>query len=682
MSSKNGKSNRKNIASQKAFNNLALSNVKNSINNYIIYFITLIFGVTILYSFNSIDKQFDLFGKSDLLEAYLNMSKGVIIGASVIICAIFAFLINYANQLLMRKRKREFGIYITLGMNKEQIINLMYKETIIIGGIAFIVGVLLGIFVEQGLSIITANMIGLSQNVFKFGISMFALIKTAIFYVIVLSLINVFNKKTIKKYELIELLNSHKKNELKESNGNKRNVSIFLISITMMILAYFIIINDITSIKKIIISVVIMAIATYNFFLSISDFLITIVKKKKSTYYKNLNMFIISQISSRLKTMSSTITVICLILTLATTIIPIGLATGKSLIKDIKEATPYDVTITRYNTGKDFISNNVIKDNLTSIEEELLAQNFSFSTTVKSLSEVNIYVLDDININSLGIDKYLKTKEDSGFVFIVKLSEYNLARKQQGIDEIQLSDNEYILNSSSKEIRNIYDQYIKDYNYEIEINNTILKPSKNPAENINYMTETMLSDTITLVVNDSVVNNMLPLYTNLNCNYIESNDKYDNMFLSEYHNVNTDDYNYYSKIAINGEKISMNIALTYISVYLGIILFVTAGAILALHQVAELPITKERFNLLKKLGVRKKDREKAMFKQICILYSLPLSLALIHSLSINIGVALGVDAYLKSEILSKVFLTCIILLLVYGTYFIISYNESKNNIDV
>lgn len=667
--------------SQKAFKNLAINNVKNSINNYMIYFITLTFGVCLLYSFNSIDKQFEFFGNSYLLEAYINMARGVIIFASVIICAIFAFLINYANQLLMRRRKREFGIYITLGMNKRDIINIMFKETIIIGSISFGVGILLGMFVEQGLSIITANMIGLDPSLFKFGISISALIKTAVLFLVVLLLINIFNKRTIKKYELIELLNSHKKNEFTESKGKIKSIFVFFISIVIILCGYLIMINDITSIKKLGISLVFIIIGTYYFFLSIADFLISIIKKNKRAYYKNLNMFVISQISSRLKTMSSTITAICLILFLAATIIPMGLGISKDLIKDIKEATPYDVTISRYNTSKEFSYEKNESDNSTSIRDELLSQKFPLNNLTRSYSEVNVYTLSDVNMSTIGVENYIKDKKYSGYVYVVKLSEFNSARKQQGLGEIKLEEDEFVLNSSDKEIRDIYEKYLKKNNEEIQVNNKILKPGPNIAEGLNYMTTTLLSDAITVVVNDNVVDNLVPKYSYLNLNYIESNNEYENMFLKEYYNINTDLYMYDSKIIINGEKISMNISFSYISLYLGIILFITAGAVLALHQVSESITTKERFSLLKKLGVKKKDREKAIFTQTWILYSLPLTLAIIHSLFVNIGVAISVEEYLGRDIISKLLLTFIILFLVYGTYFIISYRESKNNID-
>lgn len=680
--------NKRRTVSKEAFKNLAINNVKNSINNYMIYFITLTFGVCLLYSFNSINKQFEFFGKSYLLESSLDVAKAVITLVSVIICFIFAFLINYANQLLMRRRKREFGIYITLGMNKKDIINLMFKETIIIGSISFIIGIVLGIFVEQGLSIITANMIGLDPSIFKFGISILALIKTAILFLVVLLLVNIFNKRTIKKYKLVELLNSHKKNEFTESKGRVKNIFVFFLSISIILSGYLIIINDITSTKELIISLIFIVIGTYYFFLSIADFLISIVKKNKGVYYKNLNMFVISQISSRLKTMSSIMTAICLILFLATTIIPIGLSISKSLIKDIKEATPYDVTLSRINTSEEFSYEKNQNNNLISIRDELLAEGFPFNNLVKNYSEVNIYSLRDVNESTIGVEKYIKDKRLNRYVEIVKLSEFNSARKQQGLDEIKLEENEFVLNSYSKEIRDIYEKYLKKNNVEIEVNNKILKPGPNIAEDLNYTTSAIISDVITLVVDDDVVNNLIPVTSYLNCNYIESNNEYDNMFLNEYYNINEyydmDEYlyRYDFKRVINGEKISMNISLSYIFLYLGIILFVTAGAVLALHQVSESITTNERFSLLRKLGVKRKDREKAIFTQTCIVYSLPLVVAIVHSLFvINIGIAISTDEYFSRAIISKLLLTFIVLFLVYGTYFIISYHESKNNID-
>ena len=136
------------------FQRLARNNVKKNMRHYLIYFITLLFSVSMLYTFNSIGAQFSMLNMSDR-GSYLAFSSGMMASVSVFISLILGFLVVYANKFLMRRRKKELGIYITLGMRKKDISRLLVKETVIIGGLSLIWGILLGIFLSQGLSLIT-----------------------------------------------------------------------------------------------------------------------------------------------------------------------------------------------------------------------------------------------------------------------------------------------------------------------------------------------------------------------------------------------------------------------------------------------------------------------------------------------------------------------------------------------
>lgn len=680
MSSNVGKNAVKNNLSQEAFNNLAKNNIKNNTRNYLIYFITLVFGVGILYSFNSIDKQFEYLAGNDLLQAYINFARVIIILASILMAAIFAFLINYANQFMMRKRKREFGIYITLGMNKKNIINLMFKETIIIGAVSFVVGIIFGMFLEQGLSISTAKMIGIDVNSFRFSISILALVKTAICFILVLWLINKFNQKVIEKYELINLLNDHKKNEVEECKSKMNNIKTFALSIVLILLGYFIVINNITSAIKVVCSGILITIGTYYFFLSVADFIINIIKNKKSLYYNNTNMIVISQITNKFKTINLVITTICLLLFLSLTIIPTGLGISNHIIKDMNKATPYDSTIIKYNSDGEFSSKKNDKSASESVKDELLSKNFPVDDLVKNTSEVKVYNLANVNTDTLGLTEYLKKIDINYTLDVISLNGYNDARKQQGLPEVKLSKNEYLINTSNEEIKDLYEDYMKKNNHLININGAKLSPGPNEAGGIILNTYYGISDSMEIVVSDDVVSNLIPKRIFFNCNYKESTNEYDNRFRDKFIDIKDESYNHTSKLVVCGEKTSMNIAISYIVLYLGIILFIVAGAILALHQVAESNIISERMNLLKRLGVRNEDREKILFTQTAILYGLPAIVAIIHAIFINVGIGIQIGEYEIKNIIFNLLITLISMIVIYGAYFMISYKELKRDL--
>ncbi|MRZ30347.1 FtsX-like permease family protein, partial [Paeniclostridium sordellii] len=273
--------------SDKMFNELAVKNVKKSLKDYAIYFITLVFGVILLYTFNSIEDHIKLLGGSAYMEGYIGFARGIILFASIFICMIFGFLIAYANNFFMKRRKREFGVYTVLGMNKRDINRLMVKETLTIGLFALIIGLILGIFAAQGIRVITLNMMNIEDDSFRFSISVLAMIKTIIFLFISLYFVSMFNKRSIKKHSLIELLNADKKNEKSIIKNKNSKIYLFLISIILISIGYIIIPkNELPSWKKFLSSIVLIGYGTYLFFSSISDFIINIVRNNKIIYYK------------------------------------------------------------------------------------------------------------------------------------------------------------------------------------------------------------------------------------------------------------------------------------------------------------------------------------------------------------------------------------------------------------
>ncbi|MDX5609532.1 FtsX-like permease family protein, partial [Clostridioides difficile] len=224
--------------SSESFKKLALNNVKKSLKNYLIYFITLVFGVIILYTFNSLDNDIAILSNNALLSSSISFVRGIVSIFSILVCIIFAFLIIYANNYLMKQRKKEFGIYSILGMDRRDINKLMFREMMIIGIFSLIIGIVFGVFISKGLSIFALKMLGISSSGFSFSI--LTTIKTIVFFGIVLLLVNKFNKKTIKKYKLIDLLNANKKNEVSVAKGKKSNLILFFLSIVSIVLAYII----------------------------------------------------------------------------------------------------------------------------------------------------------------------------------------------------------------------------------------------------------------------------------------------------------------------------------------------------------------------------------------------------------------------------------------------------------
>ena len=153
------------------YSKIAFSNVKKSIRDYTIYFLTLTFGICLFYMFNSVQAQQAVLKLNASQKSMMHLMSVIINGISVFVAIILGFLIVYANQFLMKRRHKEMGIYLLLGMEKRQVSKILLIETLLIGVLALIAGLVSGVFLSQGLAMLTAKMFAVQMKEFKFVFS-------------------------------------------------------------------------------------------------------------------------------------------------------------------------------------------------------------------------------------------------------------------------------------------------------------------------------------------------------------------------------------------------------------------------------------------------------------------------------------------------------------------------------
>lgn len=142
---------------------VALRNIRRSVKDYAIYFVTLLMAVTLFYAFNSISEQQVMTEINESSHMDVSQFVGEMVSLfSYIIAFVLAFLIIYANSLLIRRRKREFGMYFMLGMRPIQVSRIIIYETVLVGVISLALGLGLGVLVSQLLSFATAAIFGIS----------------------------------------------------------------------------------------------------------------------------------------------------------------------------------------------------------------------------------------------------------------------------------------------------------------------------------------------------------------------------------------------------------------------------------------------------------------------------------------------------------------------------------------
>ena len=431
---------------------LSLKNIKKSFKDYAIYFLTLILGVAIFYVFNSMDSQQAMLDISSSTREIIKLMLSLLAGVSVFVSFILGFLIVYANNFLIKRRKKEFGVYMTLGMGKGKISKILFIETLIIGIISLIVGLIIGIFASQLMSVVVAKMFEADMTGYKFVFSQAAMVKTIIYFGIMYLLVMIFNTVTISNYNLIDLLTASKKNEKVKLKNKKLSVLMFLVSIGILALAYYKVTSDanILSGKQLLMAIALGVVGTFLFFWSLSGFLLKLIQSNKKIYLKDLNAFVLRQIDSKINTTVFSMTVICLMLFFTISILSSALSLNKSLRDNLTEVTPADISITKSMDLNEGTKEN-IENSKVSIEDDLKKFSLDFNESFSNFCEITEYQNPNITLRTtLGETvKEALNQLPSLLIYksegIVKISDYNKIAKIFKAKELTLKDNEYIV---------------------------------------------------------------------------------------------------------------------------------------------------------------------------------------------------------------------------------------------
>ena len=673
---------------------LSLKNIKKSMKDYAIYFFTLILGVAIFYVFNSIGSQTAMMTVSKSTSEILELMTPILSGVSVFVSFILAFLIIYASRFLMKRRKKEFGVYMTLGMSKRKISLILFFETLFIGIISLTVGLLAGTVLSQFMSVVVADMFEADMTKFKFVFSESACIKTLIYFGIMYLVVMIFNTFNISKCKLIDLIYGNRKSEAVKLKNPWLCIIIFMVSACALGYSYYAVtegINEVLSTNKRMLGIIaIGSISTFFIFWSLSGLILKIVKSNKKFYYKGLNSFTVRQISSKINTTVFSMTVICLMLFITICVLSSALSMKNSLNRSFESYAPRDVELSKRcdidEELKDYgYTDEQIEGSKMSIKEVLDKLDFDYQKYFKNIEEYAIYTNNEVNLKSVLGDYY--ENASSKFpsliydykVELMKLSDYNKLVKSLNLEKISLDDNQYAYVANYEMSVNLENEALKT-NPQIVIDGKEYLPRyDNCVDGFYEMAGNKINDGF-IVLPDSAFVNSKKTFEFLVADYNGETDKIEEMvndlINKDYYKNNNLTIN--TKADIRDSSVGLGAIVTFIGLYLGIIFLISCAAILALKELSESSDNFIRFEMLRKIGVDEKDLNKALFRQIGIFFMFPLLIAIIHSIfgikfSNYILKTSGVSFDLNSIIMTAVFIV-----IIYGGYFVVTYFSSKN----
>ncbi len=680
---------------------LSLKNIKKSFKDYAIYFFTLILGVAIFYVFNALDSQTVMMDVSKSTEEIIELMMTMLSGVSVFVSFILGFLIIYASRFLIKRRNKEFGIYLTLGMSKRKISLILFFETLFIGIISLIVGLLFGILLSQAMSLVVANMFEANLTKFAFVFSSSACIKTIIYFSIMYLLVMIFNTISVSKCKLIDLLNGAKKTEEIKLKNPYLCIIIFIVSCLILGRAYYTVTHDFLTLQEVtdIIKPIMMgAIATFFIFWSLSGLILRIAMSIKKFYYKGLNSFTLRQFSSQINTTVFGATIICLMLFITICLLSACLTMKNSMNANIKELAPVDAMFTvNMNMDKYYekyrnygYNDSQIKNSHYTAKEMFELFDFDITSYFKDYIEVNTYATPDLTMNNTLGSKLNSIRIEFPFLAydtmesIMKISDYNRVAKFYGIKEYSLNENEYMIVADFKSMVSVRNIALKN-NETINLFGHTLKPKYDSCQDGFLEMSSQHINTGIILVPDNVVDEEYLVQNHLIGNYKTNNKKEIAEIENSINKLDEDKKaNEYllpsgsTKLAIKEATTGLSAMVTFIGLYLGIIFLISSAAILGLKELSESSDNKERFKMLRKIGTDEKMINKALFRQIAIFFMLPLILALIHSI---FGIMFAVkilEVFGTEELLPSIIATAIFIVIIYGGYFLITYYSSKN----
>lgn len=677
---------------------ISLKNIRKSLKDYTVYFFTLILGVAIFYVFNAIDSQSVMLDVRANMMDIIKLMNDMLSGVSVFVSCILGFLIIYASRFLIKRRNKEFGIYLTLGMSKRKISAILFFETLLIGIVSLVAGLVIGTILSQFMSVIVANMFDADMTKFKFIFSMKACVKTLIYFAIMYVLVMIFNTFSISRCKLIDLLNAGKKTEKVTMKNPIICTIVFVIGVGILSYAYWMVtrgVRTLNTFDKIGIPIALGCVATFLIFWSVSGFMIRIFTSIKSVYYKGVNSFVLRQFCSKINTTVFSTTVICIMLFITISVLSAALSMKDSLSKDLDSMCPVDVQLAKYSydamseayaTSQNMNEKDreMLEDSKLSIIETLNNSGFDAQKYFKDVVEYNIYntgltvkdTLGDINT-----DDYQFMAD--AIMPVMTIGDYNSVARLYGNSTYELNDDEYIIVADYKNMVMIRNQALKK-GIILSVNGKEYKPRYNECKDgfVKIGVQNM-NDGI-LVVPDNAVKPQQVRNMGLSADYrVDTKEErysietqLDNLMKNISFKKSFISWN--SRIDLAESSVGLGALVTFIALYLGIIFLISSAAILALRELSDSADNKERYGMLRKLGVDERMIDMALFKQIGIFFAFPLILALIHSVFgikfINIILAtMGM-----SSMAASIGLTLAFVAVIYGGYFLITYLCSRS----
>lgn len=600
------------------FFKLARKNVTRSLKDYSVYFLTLTLGVSLFYVFNSLEGQWAM---QMLAKSAHYMVESILIFMNIFsafVSVVLACLVLYANTFLMKRRKRELGTYFLLGLPAGRVSLLLVLETLLIGLMALAAGLVLGVLLAQGLGLLTIAMFSAypAGEQFALVLSVKAIGKTVLYFGVIFLVVMILTGVSVSRAKLIDLMQGARKNEEMKERPLWTSVLTFLAGVALLVVAYaMLLIRGMLYIDPLFFLMLALGtLGTLLFFRSLSGFLLRVVKGHKKLYYRGLNMFVLRQFNSRIHTTYLSMTVICLLLLLAIGVTACCVGLNDTIEQNTSSAAPYDVTIQNY-SGDTTVADLPARLAESGFDPALLGEQHDF-----------LFYYNDPAVTGIPADDAYA---------VVLLSDYNALMALQGGqaltgDGLPLVTDQAIVTGYSGMNRYLVapDSWAEALQVRRQVFCANYRGDKQTAE-----------DALAAAYSSPAFSDGLTLSLD-------------------------------TRIGIYTENMGNKILVLFMGLYLGMVFLLTAAAVLALQQLSQAADNVPRYQILSRLGVPERMRDRSVLTQVALSFFLPLALAVVHSIVGMTAANAVISVVGRVDSVRSSLVTAGFLVLIYGAYFL------------
>lgn len=557
---------------------LAWGNVRRAGRDYLVYLLTLTLGVTVFYAFNTISMQVDIAG---IDEKGLAQVMGSMLGdLTYFLAGVMAFLMVYANNFIMKRRKKEFGLYQVLGMGRGRVATIMALETVIVSVVAFVAGIVLGVGLSQLMTFFTASLFKTQIANFHFFFSMHAFNLTLVCMLVMFVLTLLLNLRAVRRTKLIELMGAERRNESIKTRNPWIAIAIFAVGAVLVGVAYYRLLRDgfpLTAtdsklqeaMNQFGITTAMVTVGTFALFWGLSGMLIKLLQSLRGVYWRGLNMFTVRQLAAKVNTVCFSMGVIAMLLFLAITSVTCGMSIANVMNENLERYNPVDVsqtyvyytpdTLDYYKGYKGYanpseVDRMVLADTTVDLYPAWHGKGKSADNNDETGKKVDIA---DVAGEHVQIDSYLSypfggsnpsvtpsemckimgeklpkafggSNADAMGLFVTPASQYNKLRQMMGEEPVSIGRDQYLLTCDmGGELGDLYTKYMAG-GHTLTLGGHELKPAtdKSDEDTAAIANSAMGSNPGSVVVADELLSqlNLQPYASNLLVNYKQGMD--------------------------------------------------------------------------------------------------------------------------------------------------------------